>query len=95
MLALAIGLAGASGCACPLSARLGGFHEDCACNETVPGALAEGTSGFEGPILMQPEGGYVPPLPTQTGPPPLIEPVPQANPFSYTPAGLRRLFGRD
>jgi len=50
-------------------------------------------TGMEGPILMQPDGGFAPPTPT--GPPPRIVPVPQANPVPYTPTGLRRLFSRD
>ena len=98
MLALAIGLVGASGCACPLSARLGVQHDECACNENAAGAFEEGMTGFEGPVLMQPEGGYIPPPPTPTGPPPRIEPIPQANPYPYTPnipTGLRKLFGRE
>ncbi len=91
MLALAIGLAGASGCACPWRYHLSGRHDECVCNEGAQTAFGDGMSGFEGPILMQPDGGTMPP----TGPPPRIVPVPQANPVPYSPAGLRKLFSRE
>jgi hypothetical protein len=95
VLALALGLAGASGCAYPLSSRLCSPCNECACNQAgAYGAIGEGMSGIDGPILMQPDGGLAP-LPTPTGPPPRIVPVPQANPVPYTPTGLRRLFGRE
>jgi hypothetical protein len=95
MLALAIGLAGASGCTCPLSSRLSAPCNECACNEGgAYGAIGDGISAGDGPILMQPDGG-LPPLPTPTGPPPRIVPVPQANPVPYSPTGLRKLFSRE
>jgi hypothetical protein len=108
MLALAIGLAGASGCAYHKGVQLSGQHDECACNDGAYGAggayggegaygaaIGDGMSGFEGPILMQPDGGYMPPMPTPTGPPPRIVPVPQANPVPYSPTGLRKLFSRE
>jgi len=96
LLALAISLAASSGCAFPRSCypRCGQSDECCACNQGAYGAIGENIAGVDGPVLMQPDGG-LPPLPTPTGPPPRIVPVPQANPVPYTPTGLRRLFSRE
>jgi len=91
LLALTLGLV--SGCGLSLGYRSVGVQDECACQNEAYGAVEGSMTGMEGPILMQPDGGFVPPTPT--GPPPRIVPVPQANPVPYTPTGLRRLFSRD
>src|SRR6516164_11079682 len=84
LLTLAIGLTAASGCAFRSWQVTTPQSDCCACNQNPYGAIGAGVagleqglgSGYEGPILMQPDGGFVPPTPT--GPPPRIKPVPQA-----------------
>jgi hypothetical protein len=107
-LALTGGLLLASGCLSvgehPWFSRLHSSGCECCdtCNQFPGGAIA----GFDGPILTPDPiynvppppppptmGAPVQPPPGTTAPPPRIIPVPQANPYPYSPTGLRKLFG--